>query len=156
MNTTVKADIATLQAAADIYTKAFSKLVSLNGIICALTFQPFAKTLLQSSAANGPNVLGLKEDESVVSILLGSYWKDSSDDEIILKTSREVLGDIDVMAAKKGQAVGYKFMNYAGDFQDVVGSYGEENKETLRKVSSKYDPEGLFQKGVPGGWKLFV
>ncbi|KAI0006957.1 hypothetical protein F4779DRAFT_643667 [Xylariaceae sp. FL0662B] len=32
---------------------------------------------------------------------------------------------------------------------------GAENRQKLRDVSKKYDPDGLFQKGVPGGFKLF-
>ena len=45
-------------------------------------------------------------------------------------------------------------MNYAAPFQDPIGSYGKENKSRLQASSKKYDHEGLFQKGVPGGWNL--
>lgn len=47
------------------------------------------------------------------------------------------------------------YMNYAYTSQDPIGSYGEENKAELQRVSNRYDPQGLFQKGVPGGFKLF-
>ena len=45
-------------------------------------------------------------------------------------------------------------MNYAYPTQDVIGSYGDENVDFLRKVSRKYDPAQVFQKLVPGGYKL--
>ncbi|KAJ8129084.1 hypothetical protein O1611_g4550 [Lasiodiplodia mahajangana] len=56
----------------------------------------------------------------------------------------------------KGTKVDYVYMNYASEDQDVIKSYGGENKKFLQETSKKYDPEGLFQKGVPGGWKLFT
>lgn len=30
------------------------------------------------------------------------------------------------------------------------------NVDKLQDASRKYDPDGLFQKGVPGGWRLFA
>ena len=45
-------------------------------------------------------------------------------------------------------------MNYADASQDVLGSYGEVNVRKMLAVLRKYDPEGIFQKRVPGGFKL--
>jgi hypothetical protein len=36
----------------------------------------------------------------------------------------------------------------------IIAGYGEESVSKLRATSKKYDPEGLFQKAVPGGFKL--
>jgi hypothetical protein len=36
----------------------------------------------------------------------------------------------------------------------IVNGYGQDNLEFLRQASIKYDPEGLFQKGCVGGFKL--
>lgn len=49
----------------------------------------------------------------------------------------------------------YIYMNYAWKDQRVVDGYGQEMKKFLQDVSKKYDPDGLFQKAVPGGFKLF-
>jgi len=35
-----------------------------------------------------------------------------------------------------------------------MAGYGEESLERMKGVSKKYDPEGVFQRGVPGGFKL--
>jgi hypothetical protein len=67
-----------------------------------------------------------------------------------------VLSRIEKESAIRGTAVPYKFLNYASQFQDPIGSNGAGNKKKLQEVSSKYDPEGLFQKAVPGGFKLFT
>ncbi|KAK8097551.1 uncharacterized protein PG998_013037 [Apiospora kogelbergensis] len=48
-----------------------------------------------------------------------------------------------------------KDLDYAFSFQDPTGSYGHENRIKLQDTSQKYNPKGLFQPGVPGGFKLF-
>ena len=47
------------------------------------------------------------------------------------------------------------YLNYANDDQDPIGSYGSANVAKLQAASKKYDPTGLFQTNVPGGFKLF-
>lgn len=156
MNTTVKADAPTLKAAAETYLAALEPLKECEGITCSLTLQPYSTSLLRKSAELGGNVLGLSaEDGPLVSILALTWWKNRTDDEKIVGTFRKVIETIDQDAASRGTAVPFKYMNYAWDFQDPISSYGEENKAFLQEVSKKYDPEGVFQKGVPGGFKLF-
>ncbi|RYC59046.1 hypothetical protein CHU98_g7163 [Xylaria longipes] len=152
-----KADIETLQAAADIYTVAIDPVKSTEGLICSLTLQPYAESLLQSSAAKGADVLGLGTNSgSLVNLLLLTYWSNAKDDAAILGAMKTALHGIDQDATSKGTKVDYVYMNYASEDHDVVGSYGGENNKFLQEASKKYDPEGLFQKGVPGGWKLFT
>ena len=157
MNITVKADVATLQAASEIYTTALEPIKPLEGLICSLTLQPYPASLLKKGAVHGGNSLGLDPtDGSVVSVLLLTYWKNRSDDENILSTMRGALEKIEKDAESRGQGVPFRFMNYAFTFQDPIASYGPENKQRLQDASRKYDPEGVFQKGVPGGFKLFA
>jgi hypothetical protein len=68
---------------------------------------------------------------------------------------KEVLENIDRDSGERETAVSFKYMNYAFTFQDPIASYGQVNKAKLREVGGRYDPEGLFQKGVSGGFKLF-
>lgn len=156
MNTTVKADAPTLKAAAETYLAALEPLKECEGITCSLTLQPYSTSLLRKSAELGGNVLGLSaEDGPPVSILALTWWKNKADDEKIVRTFRKVIEMIDQDATSRRTAVPFKYMNYAWDFQDPISSYGEENRAFLQEVSKKYDPEGLFQKGVLGGFKLF-
>ena len=53
-----------------------------------------------------------------------------------------------------GLNVPYIYLNYADDTQDVLGGYGDANKALMAAASKKYDPKGVFQKLVPGGWKI--
>jgi hypothetical protein len=151
MNTTVKADAATLLAASEIFTAAFQPLKSIDGITCAFTLQAYPASLLEKCN----NSLGLNADQGpLMSILLLNWWNKKEDDGLIIQTFKDALGKMDEDAVSRGTAVNYKYMNYAHDFQDPIASYGTENQELLRVVSKKYDAEGLFQRGVPGGFKL--
>jgi len=46
------------------------------------------------------------------------------------------------------------YLNYAAPWQKPITSYGQANKNFLQSVSKEYDPNSLFQKAVPGGFKL--
>lgn len=156
MNTTVKADAATLKSAADTYVAALEPLKECEGITCSFTLQPYPTSLLEKTLSLGGNVLGLDPvDGPLVSILALTWWKKQDDDGKIVSTFRKVIEGIDRDAQSRGTAVPFKYMNYAWDFQDPIASYGPENKAFLQQVSRTYDPDGLFQNGVPGGFKLF-
>ncbi|KAI0389167.1 FAD-binding domain-containing protein [Xylariaceae sp. FL0594] len=158
MNLTVKADVRTLEAAFEIYQTCLKDVLTSKGLICSFTLQPYARSLLQKSATQGDNVLGLdqKDPTSLVNILLLTYWSDAGDDGAILGAMKSAVDKMRNDATKKETFVDYVYMNYASEDQDVISSYGDENMKFLQKTSKEYDPEGLFQKGVPGGWKLFT
>ncbi|KAF1973838.1 FAD-binding domain-containing protein [Bimuria novae-zelandiae CBS 107.79] len=152
MNTTVAADAATLTAASDIFTAAFQPLKDLEGLTCAFTLQSYPRSLLSKCTNNS---LGLDASTPLMSILLMNWWKNAADDERVIQTFKQVIEKIDADAEQRGTAVKYKYMNYAYSFQDPIRSYGEEEMGRLREVSGRFDAEGVFQKGVLGGFKLF-
>ncbi|PYI36245.1 FAD-binding domain-containing protein [Aspergillus indologenus CBS 114.80] len=156
-NTTVKADADTLKAAADLYMAALEPIHGVEGLICSLTLQPYPTSLLEKSEQQGGNSLGLTAAEGpLVSLLLLSYWKNSSDDAAVLGVMQTALAKIKAEATARGQHVPFEFLNYAWSSQDPFASYGSENKSQLQAVSREFDPEGVFQKLVPGGFKLFA
>lgn len=157
MNTTIIADAATLKAAYEIYTTSVETISNTEGLVCSLTLQPYSRSCLESSAVQGGNSLGLDAANGpLVSILLLTYWSKKEDDSKIEKTMRGVLEKIEQDSMSRKTAVPFKFLNYSSQFQDPIGSYGEKNKQKLQEVSKKYDPTGVFQKSVPGGFKLFT
>lgn len=69
--------------------------------------------------------------------------------------------EMNVMTARVREAsaklhgdMGFVFLNYAGASQDPLGSYGSANVQHMRDVAAAYDPAGVFQKRVPGGFKI--
>lgn len=156
MNITVKADVATLQAATDIYTGGLDPVKSVAGLLASFTLQPYPTSLLEQSEETGGNSLGLKRsDGPLVSVLLLSYWQNKSDDDAVIAFMKEALEKMKQDAAGRGTLLPFVYMNYAWTHQDPINSYGAQNKKKLQDASKKYDPKGLFQKACPGGFKLF-
>ncbi|KAJ8115796.1 hypothetical protein ONZ43_g4587 [Nemania bipapillata] len=155
MNITMKPDAATLQACAKIYEEALEPVKTVENLRCSWTLQPYARSLLQKSQANGGNSLGLyPEQGSVINVLLLSYWKNASDDDKILDMMKTTLEKNKQQAASRDKLVPYVYMNYAWTDQDPISSYGEPENKTLKAVAKKYDPEAVFQRGFPGPFKL--
>ena len=103
------------------------------------------------------NALGLEgAAEPLVLCLLSVTWTRAQDDSLIHSVARTLINDIDQVTKAAGLFHRYKYLNYAATFQDVIGSYGPASKAQLQAVSQKYDPEGFFQAGIPGGFKLFA
>lgn len=65
-----------------------------------------------------------------------------------------VLERIKTAAVSEGVQNDWVYMNYASQFQDVISSYGPENKAALKRIAAEYDPTGVFQKLQPGYFKL--
>ena len=154
INTTVKADVATIQAAAERYMASLENIKGkVKDLLCSCTLQPYPVSLLEKATDNS---LGLSPASGpLVNILLLTYWKNKEDDELVLGTMRDTMQWIKADANERGTAVPYTFLAYADETQDPIESYGDANKKALQETSKKYDPKGLFQKGVPGGFKLF-
>lgn len=58
------------------------------------------------------------------------------------------------IAKDKGTYSPFVYVNYAGPNQQPLCGYGHENVEALRKAARKYDPSGVFQTLMPGGFKI--
>lgn len=50
--------------------------------------------------------------------------------------------------------VDWQYLNYVDKTQNPLKSYGADNINFIRKVATKYDPSGMFQKKVVSGWKI--
>lgn len=60
------------------------------------------------------------------------------------------------VARNMGMLHKFVYLNYANQAQDPIATYGQENVANLRAAAKKYDPRGVFQRQVPGGFKLPV
>lgn len=58
-------------------------------------------------------------------------------------------------AKSRGLYDPYLYLNYALKEQDPLKSYGIESYGNLKAVAAKYDPGQIFQRLVPGGFKLW-
>jgi hypothetical protein len=72
-----------------------------------------------------------------------------------MKTARRLLDGANEVAMSMGLLHDFQYLNYAGPGQNPLASYGASNIAKLQAVSKKYDPNSIFQRQVPGGFKLW-
>ncbi|KAF5021262.1 hypothetical protein F66182_6660 [Fusarium sp. NRRL 66182] len=152
----LQAEAEILDKVADVFATLQSDFVELE-VPVSLNFvsQPFPKN---PATPAGPNILGLAKSLPADSILFEARGTllaaDATYEGIVRSKMAQAMEEIRAFSASLPGHSSYLYMNYANPEQDVIGSYGAENVEFLRKTAAKYDPTGFFQKRVPGGWKV--
>ncbi|CAI0649187.1 unnamed protein product [Colletotrichum noveboracense] len=150
-----KADLSLQNWAKDLYFKEVMAVANISGIVPALTMQGITIPQLKKMRNNGGNALGLNVDDGPLYIIqMAVMWADEKDSEAVYRFASNLLEKISNEAKKRGLYNDFVYMNYASQYQDVVSSYGKDNKDRLKSISAKYDPNGVFQKLQPGYFKL--
>lgn len=123
-------------------------------IAISLTFEPFPAAITRHGQGN--NSLGISPaGGNGVILLISVSWTDCASTSSAEHIGRILLNELDNAALALGGLRRFKYMSYAHPSQDPLGAYGRKNLEFLRDVSLQYDPSGVFQARVPGGFKLF-
>ena len=160
-----------------------AKNIHIGGLQWFITFQPLPRVFVDRSLERGGNILGLDREQGnnirlsphalhlipslcsprvkthplIPTSLVFSFqfvWDSASDDAAIYAAADELLAQAKAVTQELGTARDYIYLNYAYPKQDPIGSYGAENVRLLKKASDKYDPKGVFQKLLPGGFKV--
>jgi hypothetical protein len=137
---------------AERFTNSVPGLTTMN-----LIFQPLWTTPRTASfKSGGGNVLGIQgTDDDMVIALLHLVWTNPANDNPVREAERSFLANARLLARQMGVHHPYLYANYAEEWQDVMTSYGNRSLSLMRSVSAKYDANGLFQRNVPGGFKLW-
>ncbi|BCR88443.1 FAD-binding oxidoreductase [Aspergillus chevalieri] len=117
--------------------------------------QPWPKLFTERGSENGGNVLGLERfDKNLIQTLYDYWWDDEADDELFHRLARSIHQQVDGYAKMINADNEFVYLNYADKSQNPLKGYGEENVKYIRHVANKYDPHGVFQYQVPGGFKV--
>ena len=131
------------------------RIKDVPGLSLSLGFFPLTKTLLASSVRSGGNAFNISpSDGPLLIVFIHPIWAEAGDDAKMHGEVERLLEEFNTMAKEKGKLHRYIFPNYGYPKSDLFAGYGEESVERMRKVAEKVDPEGVFQKCVPGGFKL--
>ncbi|KAI4253055.1 MAG: hypothetical protein L6R42_007718 [Xanthoria sp. 1 TBL-2021] len=142
-------DVATYTKLIQQWETDIKTLGNIPGIISQFLIQPQPVT-------NGTNSLGLEANQhDVVMSIVTAAWSNAADDAVVQQRVAAIADKHERLVRKQRLYIPFKYLNYADISQDVIGSYGMNNKRRLRAVSRKYDPKGLFQTSVPGGFKVW-
>ena len=81
-------------------------------------------------------------------------WQRPQDDGLFDSVGQGMVDQLDAYARSIGAHNDYIYLDYAYETQNPLASYGPENLAKIRAAAAKYDPQGVFQYMVPGGYKI--
>lgn len=152
---TIKADSDVHAFAVDQYFEKALAVTDIEGFFANIVTQGINVPQMEQMGKNGGNALGLDPDDGPIYILqVCVRWNNVEDDDAVYKVASDILEATKEEAVKRGVDNDYIYMNYASTYQNVVDSYGAENKARLKQIARKYDPQQVFQKLQPGYFKL--
>ncbi|CAG7947196.1 unnamed protein product [Penicillium nalgiovense] len=131
-----------------IWEKGVSKIANVDSIFVEFLVQPHPVT-------NGTNMFGLtpeRKDDVMIDMTAG--YANKADDVLVQRVIIDIVDKQRALLKSHGHLMDFIYLNYADISQKVLQSWGEDNIAKLRAASKKYDPNGVFQEQVPGGYKI--
>ncbi|EKD12970.1 FAD binding domain containing protein [Drepanopeziza brunnea f. sp. 'multigermtubi' MB_m1] len=148
-------DAAMYKSAVDISNSYLNDFLDTPGLLWVQLFQPINTIISKASVANGGNIMGVdRNKDNIIMYQLFLTWDNDSDDEDLINAAYASIEAIKAKTVATGTDNPFIYLNYAGKFQDPLGGYGKANVAKLAQLSAKYDPNGVFQRLVPGGFKI--
>jgi hypothetical protein len=112
-----------------------------------------------AAPASNPNSLGFDPsshpEKNLLNIGLAFQYEDPAATEGLQLANRKLALEVDQIAKTDGVSDNHLYMNYAGSWQSIFSGYGTKSVESMIRVAKAYDPRGMFQKQVTGGFKLY-
>lgn len=123
--------------------------------ICHGILQAIPTIFSKHSDERGGNMLGLDRETDNAVMFQVQLMVNGEDQE---KLGRERMvafrQAVKQYSVDLGGEVDWEYLNYADFTQDPLSKYGQENVAHIREVAAKYDPVGVFQTRMPGGFKI--
>ncbi|KAK5661811.1 hypothetical protein OQA88_9913 [Cercophora sp. LCS_1] len=152
---TYKLDLEVMQYTKDTCYEEFAKLADIPGLMSICVFQVISKQQLEASAKKGGNPLGLEPEDGPL-LLLNTWftWDDETVDARVDQVARNIVEKSVAFSKGAKRDVNYRYLNYAGEWQDVMAGYGAKNLEKLAAVAEKYDADGVIKSLRPAIFSL--
>jgi hypothetical protein len=152
---TFRNDAAFMEIFYQLGNQTVSTISNTAGLKWSISYQSMPYSIYSKASTTGGNSLGLEHDtEDLVIVLLTATWDKPASDPYVNRAAEALFTEAKAQALALGVFNKFEYLNYAAQFQDPIAAYGEESVIRLRGVSKKYDPLGIFQRLVPGGFKL--
>lgn len=110
---------------------------------------------MKASEKAGGNALGLDSSQVYLCYAEVVEWIGSAYDDIVANWVEETTYAINNATQKAGLYDAFNYMGDAAGFQSIFPGYGAGNHQKLIKIAQKYDPKGVFQTLMPGGFKVY-
>lgn len=131
------------------------KIVPAKDLVTQSLWQPVPKMFADIGVKKGGNVLGLDmvEGNSLLWLCAASV-KTAEHESILHRKGAAMTAELKSYAESIDATIPWIYVNYADPSQNALKSYGEKNVKFMQEVAAKYDPHGIFQKMVPGSFRV--
>ncbi|KAL3458762.1 hypothetical protein BJX64DRAFT_301749 [Aspergillus heterothallicus] len=121
-----------------------------------LVFQPLPACMRSRSLERGRNMLGLDHIEEDCIQFVWVIEVDTAElhEKVVRPLLKNAVSEIEAYTRSINCNSDFLYLNYCDPTQNPILAYGEENVRLMRDVAAKYDPDGVFQTRVPGGFKV--
>lgn len=153
--TTHDATVPMLKATYDRWNTSVAAVQDVPGIVWSISLEPLPAAIY-GRAPTGHNMMGLPSDteKALVVTLLSATWDNVTDDARVEEAAKTLFAGIEADAHHLNAYHPFVYLNYAAQWQDPIASYGPESVSRLQRISREVDPTGVFQRMVPGGFKI--
>ncbi|KAL4994336.1 FAD-binding domain-containing protein [Aspergillus recurvatus] len=157
----LKNDPRILAKAAELHEGLVAELKSFiaeGDFITQCLLQPLPVLYGQLSAEAGGNIMGVSSQPVNGILFVGIAMVRTREQEAFVypkvKTWVEALKEFASRVDPQHGVLDWVYLNYADGSQEVLSGYGKDNLQKMRTVAHKYDPEQVFQRLCPGGFKV--
>ncbi|KAE9368211.1 FAD-binding domain-containing protein [Stipitochalara longipes BDJ] len=155
----IKPSFSLMQKLVDIFIEESMSIKHIKDVLPSTVFQAITADEILHMSKNGGNCLGLKAEDAPLLVysftIHYSLTVEGREDELVGAAGKRIVGRSEKAAKEAGLWHPYVYINYADVEQDVFAGYGEGNRERLREIQRKWDPEGVFGARLqPGGFKV--
>lgn len=133
----------------------YEKVPKTSISLIEIDWQPIGASWMKASAARGGNALGLDPSKVYICFAQVVEWVGSEYDEAVASWVQSTQEKIDKATKQAGVYDPFVYMGDAAGFQSVFEGYSQENHNRLQAIAKRYDPHGVFQNLMPGGFKVF-
>ncbi|RYP42552.1 hypothetical protein DL768_010324 [Monosporascus sp. mg162] len=136
-----------------IWNNSLDTVQGIEGLVWGVNLEPLPPAIYARAAET--NALGLSDRKgTLIVVLLAVTWSNAADDEIVVEAARGLMAGIEKEARRLNAYDPFVYLNYAGQWQDPIASYGRDSLRRLQEASQEVDPQGVFMFNVPGGFKI--
>ncbi|TAQ84950.1 hypothetical protein B7494_g6728 [Chlorociboria aeruginascens] len=151
--TTLVSSAPVIKAAYEAWNASLPAVRDVPNLVYALALEPLPPIFYSRHATT--NALGLEDrTDSLIITLVSATWFTPADDALVNATAQSLLDAIKTAAQALGGFDPYIYLNYAGQNQNPIASYGAQSVNQLREVRKTVDPKKVFTYKVPGGYKI--
>ncbi|KAI1465215.1 FAD binding domain-containing protein [Daldinia caldariorum] len=138
------------------FIKRLSNLIDPKKFTTMVFFQPIPSYMATIAQQKGGNMLGLESLGGNAIMFTAGVAVNSDDKDLAIAKAEVAMLTAQVKEISKSLNgdLDFIYLNYAESIQDPLATYGAENIQHMRDVAAKYDPTEVFQKRIPGGFKI--